>query len=75
MLFAVSLRSIQAVTIPQVPRAIHVDHAVNPTNPHLHHVPMQNAAERGLPALDRPDRRPSAGARVRYCVDVGAVAS
>jgi len=25
--------------------------AVNPTNPHLHNVPMQIAAERGLPAL------------------------
>jgi O-antigen ligase len=28
-----------------------VDWAVNPTNPHLHNVPMQIAAERGLPAL------------------------
>lgn len=27
------------------------DYAVNPTNPHLHNVPMQIAAERGLPAL------------------------
>ena len=25
--------------------------AVNPTNPHLHNVPLQIAAERGLPAL------------------------
>lgn len=28
-----------------------VPNAVNPTNPHLHNVPMQIAAERGLPAL------------------------
>jgi O-antigen ligase len=27
------------------------DYAVNPTNPHLHNVPMQIAAERGLPAM------------------------
>jgi O-antigen ligase len=27
------------------------EYAVNPTNPHLHNVPMQIAAERGLPAL------------------------
>jgi len=27
------------------------DYAVNPTNPHLHNVPMQIGAERGLPAL------------------------
>jgi O-antigen ligase len=27
------------------------DYAVNPTNPHLHNVPIQIAAERGLPAL------------------------
>jgi O-antigen ligase len=28
-----------------------VPDAVKPTNPHLHNVPMQIAAERGLPAL------------------------
>jgi len=27
------------------------DYAVNPVNPHLHNVPLQIAAERGLPAL------------------------
>ena len=27
------------------------DYAVNQTNPHLHNVPLQIAAERGLPAL------------------------
>jgi hypothetical protein len=27
------------------------DYAVNPTNPHLHNVPLQIGAERGLPAL------------------------
>jgi O-antigen ligase len=31
--------------------AYRVASAVNPTNPHLHNVPMQIAAERGLPAL------------------------
>lgn len=31
--------------------AYRVPWAVNPTNPHLHNVPMQIAAERGLPAL------------------------
>ena len=39
--------------------------AVKPTNPHLHNVPMQIAAERGLPALARVDlvrrRRRSSG--------------
>ena len=27
------------------------DYAVNPINPHLHNVPLQIAAERGIPAL------------------------
>jgi O-antigen ligase len=27
------------------------DYAINPVNPHLHNVPLQIAAERGLPAL------------------------
>lgn len=31
--------------------AYRVPWAVNPSNPHLHNVPMQIAAERGLPAL------------------------
>jgi O-antigen ligase len=35
---------------PAYPR-YRVAEAVKPTNPHLHNVPMQIAAERGLPAL------------------------
>ena len=37
--------------VPQVYEQYRPDYAVNPTNPHLHNVPMQIAAERGLPAL------------------------
>jgi O-antigen ligase len=32
-------------------RPQYAEYAVNPTNPHLHNVPLQIAAERGLPAL------------------------
>lgn len=37
--------------IERVYPSYRVPDAVNPTNPHLHNVPMQIAAERGLPAL------------------------
>jgi O-antigen ligase len=37
--------------VPQVYEQYRPDYAVNPTNPHLHNVPLQIAAERGLPAL------------------------
>jgi O-antigen ligase len=37
--------------VPRVYEQYRPDYAVNPSNPHLHNVPMQIAAERGLPAL------------------------
>jgi O-antigen ligase len=37
--------------IPRVYEQYRPDYAVNATNPHLHNVPLQIAAERGLPAL------------------------
>lgn len=37
--------------VPRVYQQYRPDYAVNPTNPHLHNVPLQIAAERGLPAL------------------------
>ena len=37
--------------IPRVYAQYRPDYAVNPINPHLHNVPLQIAAERGLPAL------------------------
>ena len=37
--------------IPRVYADYRPDYAVNPVNPHLHNVPLQIAAERGLPAL------------------------
>jgi O-antigen ligase len=37
--------------IPRVYAQYRPDYAVNPSNPHLHNVPLQIAAERGLPAL------------------------
>ena len=37
--------------VPRVYEQYRPDYAVNPTNPHLHNVPLQIAAERGLPAL------------------------
>ncbi len=37
--------------VPQVYDQYRPDYAVNETNPHLHNVPLQIAAERGLPAL------------------------
>jgi O-antigen ligase len=37
--------------IPRVYEQYRPDYAVNKSNPHLHNVPMQIAAERGLPAL------------------------
>lgn len=37
--------------IPRVYENYRPDYAVEPVNPHLHNVPMQIAAERGLPAL------------------------
>jgi O-antigen ligase len=37
--------------IPRVYASYRVEGAVNATNPHLHNVPLQIAAERGLPAL------------------------
>ena len=37
--------------VPEVYAQYRPDYAVNPSNPHLHNVPMQIAAERGLPAL------------------------
>jgi len=37
--------------IPRVYAQYRPDYAVNATNPHLHNVPLQIAAERGLPAL------------------------
>jgi O-antigen ligase len=37
--------------IPQLYTRYRVEGSVNPTNPHLHNVPLQIAAERGLPAL------------------------
>jgi O-antigen ligase len=37
--------------VQRVYPAYRVPWAVNPTNPHLHNVPVQIAAERGLPAL------------------------
>ena len=37
--------------VPRVYETYRPDYAINPTNPHLHNVPLQIAAERGLPAL------------------------
>jgi putative inorganic carbon (HCO3(-)) transporter len=37
--------------VPRVYDVYRPDYAVNATNPHLHNVPLQIAAERGLPAL------------------------
>jgi O-antigen ligase len=37
--------------VPRVYGQYRPDYAVRPTNPHLHNVPVQIAAERGLPAL------------------------
>ena len=37
--------------IPRVYADYRPDYAVNPVNPHLHNVPLQIGAERGLPAL------------------------
>jgi O-antigen ligase len=37
--------------VPRVYDQYRPDYAVNKTNPHLHNVPLQIAAERGLPAL------------------------
>jgi O-antigen ligase len=37
--------------VPEVYALYRPDYAVNETNPHLHNVPLQIAAERGLPAL------------------------
>jgi len=37
--------------VPQMYEQYRPDYAVNDTNPHLHNVPLQIAAERGLPAL------------------------
>jgi O-antigen ligase len=37
--------------VPRVYEQYRPDYAVNPSNPHLHNVPMQIAAERGIPAL------------------------
>jgi O-antigen ligase len=37
--------------VPRVYEQYRPDYAVNKTNPHLHNVPLQIAAERGLPAL------------------------
>src|SRR4026209_1665221 len=37
--------------IPRVYAQYRPDYAINPINPHLHSVPLQIAAERGLPAL------------------------
>jgi O-antigen ligase len=37
--------------VPRVYQQYRPDYAVNKTNPHLHNVPLQIAAERGLPAL------------------------
>ncbi len=47
-----------------------VPDAVKPTNPHLHNVPMQIAAERGLPALGGVDLVRGRG--VRRAVRAGA---
>jgi O-antigen ligase len=37
--------------VPKVYEEYRPDYAVNPVNPHLHNVPLQIGAERGLPAL------------------------
>ncbi len=37
--------------VPKLYERYRPDYAVNPVNPHLHNVPLQIAAERGLPAL------------------------
>ena len=37
--------------VPRVYARYRPDYAVNPVNPHLHNVPMQIMAERGIPAL------------------------
>ena len=37
--------------IPRVYAEYRPDYAINQVNPHLHNVPLQIAAERGLPAL------------------------
>jgi O-antigen ligase len=37
--------------VPRVYEQYRPEYAVNPVNPHLHNVPLQIAAERGLPAL------------------------
>ena len=37
--------------VPRVYEQYRPDYAVNPVNPHLHNVPLQIAAERGVPAL------------------------
>jgi len=37
--------------VPRLYERYRPDYAINPVNPHLHNVPLQIAAERGLPAL------------------------
>ena len=37
--------------VPRVYEQYRPDYAVTPVNPHLHNVPLQIAAERGVPAL------------------------
>jgi O-antigen ligase len=37
--------------VPRLYEQYRPDYAINPVNPHLHNVPLQIAAERGLPAL------------------------
>jgi O-antigen ligase len=37
--------------VPRLYEKYRPDYAINPVNPHLHNVPLQIAAERGVPAL------------------------
>jgi O-antigen ligase len=51
MIAAHPLTGVGPEMVPDVYEQYRPDYAVNATNPHLHNVPMQIAAERGLPAL------------------------
>jgi O-antigen ligase len=51
MIAAHPLTGVGPEMVPRVYEQFRPDYAVNATNPHLHNVPIQIAAERGLPAL------------------------
>jgi putative inorganic carbon (hco3(-)) transporter len=51
MIAAHPLTGVGPNMVPRVYEQYRPDYAVNPVNPHLHNVPLQIGAERGLPAL------------------------